>query len=303
MTNPFHAVDVPGKGRYYQPCGPTCPLPQGEQLISVTNAQDVIAKPALVPAAVKVTADTAWLQLPRMVALSRQPPEGNNGCDRKRVADRCGGCRFCLTSQIKAEHKNQWESKAELGTRVHTHAHARTIGQPIEVDLDVEPFIAQHQVFLDRWRVDLDRHVEASELTVFDAKAGYAGTGDIWIHLPLDAAGRFTAWDKRKLWLLDIKTSLTKPATATYPDQVLQLAGLRYAKTAVPPDDSAVPVPTFTGAALLNLRQTEHALIPLPADRAAHRAFLAAVELRRYFHQLDTKPWKPLHIEPAHEKN
>lgn len=303
MTNPFHAIDVPGKGRYYQACGPTCPLPQDTQLISVTNAQDVIAKPALVPAAVKVTAETAWLQLPRMVALSRQPPEGNNGCNRKRVAERCGNCRFCLTAQIKAEHKNQWEAKADLGTKVHTHAHARMIGQPIEDDLDVAPFIGQHQLFLEQWRIDLDRHVEASELTVFDDRAGYAGTGDIWLHLPLGPDGTFTAWDRRKLWLVDIKTSLTKPPNTTYPDQVLQLAGLRYAKTAIPPDDSAVKVPAFTGAALLNLRQADHALIPIPdANKTAHAAFLAAVTLRRYFHQLDTKPWQPMHIPAAHEK-
>lgn len=303
MTAPFHARDIRGKGRYYGACSETCPL--GDELfISVTNAKDVIAKPALVPAAAKATAGAAWDRLPLMVATSRQDPEGP--CAKARVADRCGTCRFCVTSAIKAEHKNEWESAADFGTLVHAHAHAHVLGRPMPYDEQVAPFVEQHVKFLEAWRIDLDRHVEAAELTVLSRKHKYAGTGDLWLHLPLayDATtGRtsFTAWNRRKLWLLDGKSSLKKPVLTVYADQPLQLAGLRYAEEAVLPDDTVIDVPRFEGAAILNWRAQAHALIPQPAGRDVHKAFLGAVELQRLFHAQDVKAWDAVDAPPVPE--
>lgn len=294
MTAPLHARDIKGKGRYYGRCGQDdCPL--GDDLfISVTNAQGVIAKPALVPAAAKATAQAAWDRLPQMVATSRQSPEGP--CARVRVAERCGRCRFCITAAIKAEHKNEWEKAADFGTLVHAHAHAHVLGGALPYDEDVAPFIDQHIRFLEAWQIDLDRHVEAAELTVLSRPHGYAGTGDLWLHLPLaydEVTGRttFTAWNRRKLWLLDGKSSLKKPANVVYADQPLQLAGLRYAPEAVLPDETVVKVPKFEGAAILNWRVNAHALIPQPAGREVFKAFLGAVELQRLFHSQDVKAW------------
>lgn len=287
MTSPLHARDIKGKGRYYGACSPECPLGE-DLLISVTNAQGIVAKPALVPSAAKITAAAAWARLPQMVATSRQRENGPNGCDRKRVAERCGTCRFCVTAQIKAEHKNEWEAKAELGTRIHTHAHAHILGRPMPPDEEVEPFLQQYLLFLDAFNVDPDRHVEAAETTIVNRPKRYAGTGDIWLWLPLGPAG------KRVLVLIDIKTSLTKAVNAVYPDQELQLAGLRYAPKALLPDDTEVDVPKFHSAALLNLRQNDHALIPLPAGRDAYKAFLGAVDLQLHFHAQDTKAWIPV---------
>lgn len=297
MTAPLHARDVTGKGRYYGRCGQdACPLADipDPGLMSVTNAQSVIAKPALVPAAAKATAQAAWDRLPLMVATSRQPVDGP--CARLRVAERCGRCRFCVTSAIKAEHKNEWEKAADFGSLVHAYAHAHVLGQPLPYDEDVAPFIAQHIAFLEAWRIDLDKHVEAAELTVVSRKYGYAGTGDLWLHLPLawdmtKGVAVFTAWDRRKLWLIDGKSSLKKPAGVVYADQPLQLAGLRYAEEAVLPDETVVPVPRFEGAAILNWRAQAHALIPQPAGRDVFKAFLGAVELQRLFHSQDVKAW------------
>ncbi len=298
MTAPKHSREIKGKGRYYGTCGePNCPLADivDPGLISVTNAQAVIAKPALVPAAAKATAAAAWNRLPLMLATSRQSPEGP--CAKARVADRCGRCRFCITAAIKAEHKNEWERAADFGTEVHRHAHAHVLGQPLPYDEDVAPFVDQHIRFLEAWRVDLDRHVEAAELTVVSRRYGYAGTGDLWLHLPLtydEATGvtSFTAWNRRKLWLLDGKSSLKKAADVVYADQPLQLAGLRFAEEAVLPDETVVKVPKFEGAAILNWRATDYALIPQPAGREVHKAFLGAVELQRLFHAQNTKAWE-----------
>jgi hypothetical protein len=294
VSAPKHARDIKGKGRYYGRCSDDCPL--GDDLyISVTNAQGVVAKPALVPAAAKATAAAAWDLLPQMVATSRQPAEGP--CAKRRVAERCGTCRFCVTAEMKARHKNEWEKAADLGTLVHAHAHAHVLGGALPYDEEAAPFVAQHIAFLEAWRVDLDRHVEAAELTVVSRKYGYAGTGDLWLHLPLayDAVtGRtqFTAWNRRKLWLIDGKSSLKKPANTVYADQPLQLAGLRYAEEAVLPDESVVAVPKFEGAAILNWRPDAHAFIPQPSGREVFKAFLGAVELQRLFHSQEVKAWE-----------
>lgn len=300
MTAPKHAREIKGKGRYYWGCGTDgCPLAELPEpgLISITNAQGVVAKPTLVPAAAKATAAAAWDRLPLMVATSRQPEAGP--CARKRVSERCGSCRFCVTSAIKAEHKNEWERAADFGSLVHAHAHSVVLGAPMPYDEEVAPFVQQHIRFLEAWRIDLDRHVEAAELTVVSWKHEYAGTGDLWLHLPLayDAVtGRttFTGWDRRKLWLIDGKSSLKKPANAVYADQPLQLAGLRYADQALLPDETVVEIPEFEGAAILNWRRDAHAFIPQPAGPDVHRAFLGAVELQRHFHAQDIKAWVPL---------
>lgn len=287
MTNPIHARDIKGKGRYYGACGDDCPF--GDDLyISVTNAQGVIAKPALVPAAVKVTVEAAWDLLPHMVRLSRQPATGSNGCEKKRVADRCGNCRFCLTAHIKREHQNQWDTAADFGSLVHTYAYNHVIGQPMPPDPDVEPFMGQYLAFLDAWGVDITSDIEAAETTIISRKHRYAGTGDVWLWLPTGKGG------KRELWLVDIKTSRKAPVNRVYVDQVLQLAGLRYAEKAILPDDTEVDVPKFAGTALLNLRADAHQLIPLPADREAHKAFVNAVGLQTFLHAQDTKTWVPL---------
>jgi hypothetical protein len=283
----MHAREIKGKGRYYGSCGETCPF--GEDLfISVTNAQGVVAKPALVPAAVKVTADTAWQYLPHMVRLSRQPADGGNGCEKKKVADRCGACRFCLTAAIKREHQNQWDSAADFGSLVHTYAYSHVIGRPMPPDPEVEPFMRQYLRFLEAWGVDIHKDVEAAETTILSRRHKYAGTGDVWLWLPTGKGG------KRELWLVDIKTSRKAPVNRVYVDQVLQLAGLRFAETAILPDDTEVAVPKFAHAALLNLRGDAHQLIPLPADRDAHKAFVNAVGLQTFLHAQDTKTWVPL---------
>lgn len=292
MTEPLHAREIKGNGRYYGTCGRDgCPF-RGDLFISVTNAQGVVAKPALVPAAVKVTAEYAWQVLPRMVALSRGPAE--SPCEKRKVAERCGHCRFCLTAEIKREHKNIWDYAADFGSAVHAQAYKENVGEPRGYDPDTEPFVQQYLFALNRLGIDLDKHIEAAETTILSRKHGYAGTGDIWVHMHLNPAT--LEWDPRRtwLWLLDIKTSLKKPVNTVYSDQVLQLAGLRFAESAVLADDTEVEVPTFAGTALLNLRANGWALIPLPADRAAHQAFVHAVGLQTFMHGLDTKTWKPV---------
>lgn len=298
MADPTHARDRGRYGRYYMKCSDTCPIPVGG-LISVTNAQGVVAKPALAPAAAKVTERAAWDRLGLMLPLSRQP-EDPNGCSKKKVAERCGRCRFCVGMEIRRAHRVEWQAKADLGTRVHYMAADLVLGKPIDPDPEAAPFVRQYIAWQEAWGVDVENDYEFVELTVFDpgtkTRIGYAGTADMGVWLTVNG--------KRGLWLNDAKTSLTSSVTTVYPDQVLQLAALRYAPHTLLPDDTAGDVPRFEGTAILNLRQDAHALIPLPATREAHKAFKAAVELKAYFdHGLGdgVKTWKPLDLPEAPE--
>lgn len=262
-------------GRYYRD-----PL-DGEAVISVTNAISEWAKPALAPAAAKATAEYIVDHLPAAVRASRTEE-----------------ARQEFLREAKAHYRTVWENRRDLGSLVHHHAEALVLGTPMPHDERVAPFIDSYREWMDDFGVEIDRDVESAEVTVFGRSREtlrYAGTADLWVnlrHLP-------KPFDRGR-WLIDIKTSLTKPASTVYRDHVLQLAGLRYADVAVLPDGSETPVPEFAGAAILNLRQKAsgrqkgYGFVPLPADEMAHMTFLSLLGVAYFAHALDLKPHKPI---------
>jgi len=262
-------------GRYYDDPA------DGASVMSVTNALSEWAKPALAPAAAKATAEYIVDHLPAAVRASRTEE-----------------ARQEFLREAKAHHRTVWDNRRDLGSLVHHHAEALVLGQPIPEDERVAPFIDSYQEWMNDFGVDIEQDVESAEVTVFSRSRPtlrYGGTADLWVnlrHLP-------KPYD-RGLWLVDIKTSLTKPASTVYRDHVLQLAALRYADVAVLPDDSEVEVPEFAGAAILNLRQKTtrrqqgYGFVPLPADELAHLTFLSLLGVAYYAHALDLKTHKPI---------
>lgn len=268
MTSPKHAHDT-DNGRYY--CDPV----DGVMVPSVTNVLSEWAKPALAPAAAKVTAEYIVEHLPAAVRASRKPET-----------------REAFLRAAKAEHKTVWEYRRDLGTLVHAHAEAHVLGQPLPEDEAVEPFIDSYRQFLADFGVDIARDVESAEITVFgrnEPLLRYGGTADLWLNLRHMPRGV-----PRGRWLVDIKTSLTKPPSTVYRDHVLQLAALRFAEAGLLPDDTEVDVPAFVGAAILNLRTSSYGFVPLPADEAAFLAFQSMVGVAQFAHALDLKPFKPV---------
>ncbi|WP_055696538.1 hypothetical protein [Streptomyces silaceus] len=267
MTNPKHARQTE-RGRYYSdPAG-------GPDLVSVTNVLDtsVNKSMALVPWGVKLTVEHIF-------------------DDWKAIARRLLGDRATLTKEIKAVHADVRERAADLGDRVHAAAEARLLGAPIPDDPEVAPYLDQFDLWLASWGVDPAEHVEATEITVVHRRLGYAGTADLMIWLPTGPARRL------ELWLIDYKSSATRPAKSVYPENTLQLAALRYAETALLPDDTEQPMPRIERTGVLNLRATSHALVPMPAGRSAHRAFRGALENTRWLHA--AKSSYPALIAPA----
>lgn len=267
MTNPKHAQDT-DNGRYYtDPAG-------GPDLVSVTNVLSAgVAKFALVPWAVKLTAEHCV----------------DNRLD---VARRALKDREQLLRDIKAVHRNARDTAANLGTRVHARAEAMALRAPFSADKEVDPYARQLALFWEKWGVNLDRDIVAAEITFAHRLLGYAGTGDLMIWLP-------TGPDRaRELWLIDYKTSAKRPASSVYPENAMQLAALRYAECVWLPDDTDAAVPRIQRTAVLNLRQRSHALVPMPGDRRAFRAFRGALETTKWLHAAATETYPAL-LPPA----
>lgn len=253
MTDPRHARDT-DNGRYYtDPAG-------GPDLVSVTNVLSAgVAKFALVPWAVKLTAEHC---VDNRLEVARRAPK-----DREQ-----------LLKDIKKVHRDARDTAANLGTRVHNRAEAMALQAPFPADPEVDPYARQLALFWERWGVDLNEDIVAAEITFAHRRLGYAGTGDLMIWL------RTGPFRRKQLWLIDYKTSAKRPATSVYPENAMQLAALRYAECVWLPDDTDGQVPKIQRTGVLNLRQRSHALVPMPGNRRAHRAFRGALETTKWLH-------------------
>lgn len=279
MTSPRRA-EATAKGRYYRH-----PV-TGTSLVSVTNVISVgVAKGALVPWAAKVTAEYAMNHLPALVKQARTDRDG-------------------ATKHLKAQVTQARDKAADLGSRIHAHAEAHILGKPIADDPECAPYVAQYVRFLADFGVDIAADVEAAELTVANPAKGYAGTLDLILRLPLDGftEGRTLPCQERRLWLVDIKTSATRPVGSVYADYALQLAALRGCTEAWLPDDTVTKMPApIYGAAVLNLRTDAYALIPVPSDTPVLHAFLGALATTQWMHAQtvgDCRPATPDGTKP-----
>lgn len=269
MTNPTHAYDIPGKGRHYRH-----PI-TGEEWPSVTNVLGTaVAKPALAPWAAKATATAAWDALPRMVAYTLK-----GVCSAKKVADRCGQCRDCLTAEIKRAHIEVRDKAADLGSRVHDQAEAKVLGKPMPADDEAEPFVRALLKFWADFGVNPETDFELTEATVVNRRVGYAGT--------LDALLRLRWPDGEHLTLIDYKTSQTRGVNDVYPEHGMQAAALARAETVLLDNGEELPLPTPERIAILNLRADAYSLMPMPVFGTpddAFGGFVGSLRAASYLH-------------------
>lgn len=282
MTEPRHAHDVDGKGRFY-----THPV-TGQQLISVTNALSVgMAKYGLPLWYAANAAEYAMDNLPAIVARSR--------------TDRDGALK-----DIKAAAERVRDKAANLGTRVHDLAEAHVLGNKLareEGDETAELFIDQYLKFLSDYGIDIGADIVSAEMTVADPDAGYAGTLDVLANMRLDGFMPGGAVKRLRnptaLWQYDIKTSMTRASTQVYASHALQLTALKHAKEMWLPDDSVAPmVRGIKGCAVLNLRPKTYRFIPLPTGVPEVKAWRSILTLAHWLHdewpgEYDYRPLLP----------
>jgi len=306
---PPHAVATE-HGRFYSdPANPDV------LLRSVTNAIDQLAKEGLPQGAATYTVDYMIDRLPELVRAARDPDD-----------------LAAFRKKASFAYKEEWERRAELGSRTHRQVEARNLDAPIPPDPEVEPFVDSYERWLTDFGVDISRDIEAAECTVLNRSLGYGGTSDLWVRLrfPSPTSPLVPKHRPRKvpanplptpsgLWLVDVKTSIKYPASLMRESFPMQLAALRRAEVALicPPEcrygaaeghdaSHEHPVPTFAGVAILNLRTDAYGFIPLTAasdenEQRAFDAFLGLHPVSDYVDDLDLRPYKP--IQPPTRKD
>jgi len=288
MTDPKFAQNMPGKGRWY--VHPTT----GEMWPSVTNVLDVsVSKPALVPWAAKAVAEKAMRELPIIAASMLVKP-----CNPKKVENECGQCKPCRLKQLKREPGFVKDTAADLGTRIHAWAEGHVLGKRVVEDPEVAPFGVQLLRFFEDFGVDVDKDIEASEATVVNRTVGYAGTGDLWVRL------RIEGWARKRLCLIDYKSSSTRPTLSAYAENGEQLAALANAETILLDDGTEVEAPQgIKDVFVLTLRKNDYALIPMPLTGTldqSFKAFQGALENASWLHsQYGAKPTAALPVAAA----
>jgi hypothetical protein len=159
---------------------------------------------------------------------------------------------------VSNAHKRTRDAAADAGTEAHKAIERHILGEPIG-DLG-ELAQASFENFLE-FEKQLEPRWEASELTVFNPTAKYAGTLDFIAEIPALGEG---------LTLGDIKTG-----KGVYPEVALQLAAYRFAEFATTAhNNEKVDMPKTERAVVLHLRPDSWELVPVQADTEAFQMFL-----------------------------
>lgn len=260
------------------------PEPEDLRMYSVTTILGVLDKPALVYWAATETAEAAVRQAKYLA--DRVETEG-----KESVVKALSGARF-------AQQPGQRTAK-DLGTAVHEALEQLALtGQFPEVDDEVRPFIEQ----ADRWMQKFQPVYEASEMTTYSPRYGFAGTLDA---IAVVDGVRFIVDYKTTRKSLDNRGKPTTP----YPEQVgLQLAAYRYSEYAaswrprryeyqkrryyllgMDERETAVPVPEVDSGLVLHLTPDHCEAFPMNCDEVAFDAFLYTLECFRWVNEISKK--------------
>ena len=205
--------------------------------------------------AANLVAETAFANLPRMVAASRVPEQ-----------------RQDMYNWLRRAPTRKKDERADIGSAVHRIIEAHVLGQPMPADLltdpEMRPYLRHFLRFVEDWQV----RFEASEMVVGNRTAGYAGTLDYLLRSPLIAAA--FEIPANTVLMGDTKTGGELDVKGVYPEAALQMAAYRKAEVAWLRDGSTVPMPaTHTTGVVLHLRPEGYRLIPVVCDDQVFAAF------------------------------
>lgn len=165
---------------------------------------------------------------------------------------------------------------AEVGTRAHNIIDAWLKHEPIPRLEDEDPRVQNALKLFWAWWEGKGLRVVESELAVYNAEHGYAGTLDFLCELP-----------NGKLALLDWKTS-----KGIYSEYYLQVAAYYYALISMPEDKGGRKASDFSEATILRIGKEdayfEPASIPLEVLPGAYRAFFCCLQLMTGLSDVET---------------
>jgi hypothetical protein len=212
---------------------------------SVTNVTGALPKPALVNWAARVTAETAVEQL----AAWREMPAMD------------------AIEWLKAAPNRGRDRAAARGTTVHAVIDNMVQGKSYEVEQLVEPWVASAMKFYHEARPRPER----TETSVYDERTLCAGT--------FDFLGRLDAAPELGRVLIDWKTS-----KGVYADMAVQLVGGYLYGSEYILDDDANEIEWHEpdSALIVHFSPDGYSIRPVPKDRTLRRAFLGALEIRKW---------------------
>jgi hypothetical protein len=166
---------------------------------------------------------------------------------------------------LKRSPFRETDKAAVQGSDIHEWAEAYVLGNAVpvaELPERQRPYAEGFLRFLDEWQPAY----EATEVTVYSRKWGFAGTLDFLARLP--GLG---------LTLGDYKTG-----KGVYGEVAAQLSAYRFSDFIGLPDGSEVPVPEVDACAVLHLTPKGYELIPVQAGEEEFRFFLYAQQVRLF---------------------
>lgn len=220
---------------------------KGREYPSVTTILNVIAKPALVPWAAKVTAEFAVENLDEVA--------------RRKEADPDDAVSYLKGAQWKAKNKAGLK-----GTEIHALAEAYSTGAPLPpVSPGAVPYVTSLTDFLKDHRPE----PLLTEKTVFNVEKRYAGTFDGIADFP--EFGRC---------IFDWKTS-----RGVYGETALQLNAYAYGEF-WDDGESGECLPKLDGALVVHLAPTGYAIYRVPIRDDIFDAFLGACKMANFAEEI-----------------
>ena len=250
MSGPLNS-EITSDGRYY--------TWGDEKFLSVTNVLDkALSKPALVPWAVKLTAEKAQQCLDYTLKHGQLPP-------KKKVQRIRKGQPVMLEVEHdvywKGEHTRVKDASADRGTLTHDWAEAWALGLEPDPPAGLEIECIGIIKAFERYGIE----VEAAENTVYNRTYRYAGTADLYAKVGAYGGAMFC---------LDYKTGKN-----AWPETALQLAPYRFGEFIGLPDGSEVPVPETQGGGVLHVDGGTTTLIPYRCGLDEFEVFTSAVKV------------------------
>lgn len=242
-------IPKPSQGWYRDPV-------TGTKLRRVTTILNYgCSKEPLVYWSANFTAETAFANLPYLVANSRSSVEREAAYDWLRKA-----------------HTRRKDERADVGTAVHRLIEAHVLGTPMPADLlddpEMAPYLENFLAFVREWQIEF----EASEMVVGNHEDGYAGTLDYLYRSPLIA--RMLSVPVNTLFEGDTKTGGELDVKGVYAEAALQMAAYRRAKVCWLRDGRQIPMPAVHSTGIvLHLRPEGYRVVPVDCGDEVFAAF------------------------------